>query len=167
MKFKQACFAAALAVAGLGSAQADQSWVWSYTGAGVTASGTFTTAGAAVVAEDILSFTGQRNGAAITGLVALGADPDFLYDNQFSATGDHFTDGGVVFSVTGHENVNLYFFGGEYVDLFIAGGVTPVETPVSFTVSASAVPEPATVLSMLAGLGLLGVYAGQRRRSAA
>lgn len=167
MKFKQACFAAALTLAGLGSAHADQSWVWSYTGAGVSASGSFTTAGAALVAEDILSFTGQRNGAAITGLVPLDTDPNFLYDNQFSAVGDHFTDGGVVFSVTGQDNVNVYFFGGEYVDLVIAGGVTPIETPISFTVAAAAVPEPATVLSMLAGLGLLGVFVGQRRRSAA
>ena len=40
MNFKKACLAAALTLAGLSSAQA-ATWIWSYTGTGVTAAGTF------------------------------------------------------------------------------------------------------------------------------
>ena len=165
MTFKTTMLAGALSLAALGSAHADQTWNWSYTGAGVSASGSFVTAGAALVAEDVLSITGTRNGVAITGLVPLDTDPVFAYDNQFSAVGDHFTDGGLLFSVPGApSNVNLYFFGGDYFDLVVGAGGA-VETPVSFSVTA-AVPEPATVLSLLAGLGLLGAVARTRRRQA-
>jgi hypothetical protein len=161
MKIQRALATAALALSALGTAHADQTWVFSYTGAGVSASGSFTTAGAALVPEDILSITGQRNGAAITGLVPLDTDPNFLYDNQFTAGTPHFTDGGMVFSVAGGQpNVNVYFFAGTYTDLFI-DGLDAIETPITFNVTA--VPEPATVASMMLGLGLLGMRLRSRR----
>ena len=138
-------------------------WAFSYTGVGVTASGTFTTAGSALVPENILSISGTRNGAAITGLVPVGVDPDFLYDNQFTRISPNFTDGGMLFSVVGvGSNVNVYFFETGYFDLAI-NGLNVVETPITWTVTA--VPEPATVLSMMAGLGLLGVYMRKARAS--
>ena len=161
MTFKKACLAAALTMAGLGTAQAN-TWVWSYTGVGVTASGTFTTAGAALVPEDILSISGLRNGVAITGLVPLDTDTNFLYDNQFSAVGDHFTDGGMVFTVPGlPSNVNVYFFNGSYSDLIIDPSGGAIETPITFAVSA--VPEPATALALLTGLGVLGLRLRRRQ----
>jgi len=160
MTFKPLLVAVALTAAG--AAQADQTWNWSYSGAGVTAAGTFTTAGAALVFEDILSISGTRNGAAITGLVPLDSDPFFAYDNQFRFPGEHFSDGGMLFSVAGQPNVNVYFFDGTYVDLY-TDGTDPFETPITFNVTA-AVPEPATVLSMLAGLGLVGAALCMRRR---
>lgn len=157
------CLAATLFLAALGSAQANSTWYWSYAGAGVTASGTFTTAGPALVFEDVLSITGVRNGAPITGLVPLDTDPAFLYDNQFSAVGDHFTEGGLLMAFGGGlPNVNLYFFNGSYTDLFIDAAGDPIETAVNFTVSS--VPEPATGLALLGGLGLLGLWS--RRRAA-
>ena len=159
MKFQRLILAGALLAAGITSAQAE-TWAFSYSGEGVTASGTFTTAGAALVAEDILSITGVRNGIAITGLVPLDTDPDFLYDNQFTINPPNFTDGGMVFSMASGPNINVYFFGGTYTDLFI-DGLSPVETAITWSVTA--VPEPATVLSMLAGLGLLGVYMRKAR----
>ncbi|MBL8306327.1 MAG: PEP-CTERM sorting domain-containing protein [Rubrivivax sp.] len=163
MKFRQMCLAATLGLAALGSAHADQTWFWSYTGSGVNASGTFTTAGPALVFEDVLSITGSRNGQPILGLVPLDTDPDFIYDNQFSSVGDHFTDGGLLMAFGGGlPNVNLYFFNGSYTDLFIDGAGDPIETAVNFSVSA--VPEPATGLAWLAGLGLMGLWA--RRRAA-
>ncbi|MBC7941804.1 MAG: PEP-CTERM sorting domain-containing protein [Chitinophagaceae bacterium] len=153
MNLKKVVLAAALALSAAGAAQADQLWAWSYSGTGVTASGTFTTAGLAVAPEAVLSISGSRNGAAITGLVPLGADPGFIYDNLFQAAPPHFTDGGLLFSFSGGlPNVNLYYFDGEFIDLTAAGP----EIPVSFSVTA--VPEPSTVLAMMAGLGLLGVY---------
>jgi hypothetical protein len=163
MIFKKACLAAALAVAGLGTAQAN-TWAWSYSGAGVSASGTLTTAGAALVPEDILSITGFRNGAAITGLIPLDTDPNFAYDNQFSSVGQFFTDGGMLFSVAGLDsNVNVYFFTGSYQDLIVVGA-DAIETPISFSVSA--VPEPATALALLTGLGVLSLRLRARRQQA-
>ena len=164
MTFKQACLAAALTLAGLGSAHADTTWAWSYTGVGVTAAGTFTTAGAALVPEDILSISGFRNGSAITGLIPLDTDPNFFYDNQFSAVGDHFTDGGMVFGVVAGapSNVNVYFFEGAYHDLVI-DGADAIDTPITFAVSA--VPEPATALALLTGLGVLGLRLRRRQQA--
>jgi PEP-CTERM motif len=159
MKFQRLILAGAFAAAGLtgmSSAQAE-TWVFSYTGPGVTASGTFVTAGAALVAEDVLSISGLRNGVAITGLVPVGSDSDFIYDNQFTITSPNFTDGGILFSTAENVNTNVYFFEGEYFE--VQAG-TP-EVSVAWRVSA--VPEPATVLSMLAGLGLLGAFIRKSR----
>jgi len=163
MKFKHTLGAAALALAAMAPAHAVQTWSFSYSGAGVTASGTFTTAGAALTFEDILSISGSRNGVAIIGLVPLDTDPNFVYDNQFRSVGDHFTDGGMLLDLAGSApNTNVYFFDGAYTEVFV-DGLSAIETPITFNVSA--VPEPATVLSMLAGLGLVG--AALRRRATA
>ncbi len=164
MNFKRSLAVAALGLASLGAAQADTVWNWSYTGEGVTASGTLTTAGQALVAEDILAVTGTRNGLAITGLVPLGDDPFFEYDNQFSSVAPYFSAPGMLFSVAGGQpNVNIYFFDGEYFDLY-TDGLSAIEVPISFSVTA--VPEASTVLSMMAGLGLLGVYMRKSRADA-
>ena len=165
MRLKHAVAVAALALSSLGAAHASQTWAWSYSGTGVVASGTLTTAGAALVPEDILAITGSRNGLAITGLVPLDTDINFLYDNQFTSVGASFSDGGMVFSVAGGQpNVNVYFFDGSYTDLYI-DGANAVETAISWNVSA--VPEPSTALAMLAGLGLLGVAVRRRVSDAA
>lgn len=143
-----------------GTAAQAEIWAFTYTGPGINASGTFTTAGAAITAENILSITGSRNGVAITGLVPLGTDPNFIYDNQFSATAPNFTDGGMLFSLAGGDvNTNVYFFETGYFE--VRDGTPEVEISWSVT----AVPEPATVLSMLAGLGMLGVYMRKARAS--
>jgi hypothetical protein len=158
MSLKRLASTAALLAAGVlsaSSAFAVTTWTFSYTGAGVTASGSFTTAGNAAIAEDILSITGTRNGVAISGLVPLGVDPDFSYDNQFARTTPNFTIEGLLFRA-GTQNYNLYYDGGVYYDLYVIGGITPVETPITWVVST--VPEPAAVLSMLAGLGLMGAF---------
>ena len=145
------------------AAQAD-TWAFNYTGAGIIASGTFTTAGSALAAEAITSITGLRNGVAITGLVPVGTDPDFIYDNLFSAISPNFTEGGVLFSLAGGgPNTNVYFFETGYFEVYI-DGLGAIETPISWSVTV--VPEPATVLSMMAGLGLLGVYMRKARASA-
>lgn len=146
-----------------GTAAHAETWAFSYTGTGITASGTFTTAGAALVPEDILSITGTRNGQAITGLVPVDTDPNFIYDNQFSITSPNFTEGGMLFSVAGGQpNTNIYFFETGYFEVYV-DGLNAVETPINWSVTA--VPEPATVATMLAGLGLLGVYLRKARAS--
>jgi len=165
MKLKTFLAAATLAVSGLLGATAAHAvtiWNFSYSGPGVTASGSFTTAGAALTPEALLSISGVRNGVAITGLVPLGADPDFFYDNEFTVASPNFTDGGMVFSQAGgNPNINVYFFNGAYQDLYIDGFGDPIETAISW--AAAPVPEPATALSLLAGLGLLGAAVRKSR----
>ena len=84
-----------------------------------------------------------------------------LFDNQFNPEAPHFTDGGLLLAMdAGVPDVNVYFFQGDYVDLTECDTAC-IETPISFNVTA--VPEPATVLSMLAGLGLVGFQLRRRR----
>lgn len=166
MNLQRLVSAATIGIAALSAtsmAQAVTVWNFSYSGTAVTASGTFTTAGNAAVAEDVLSITGTRNGVAITGLVPLDTDPDFAYDNQFVNAAIPFTDGGIVFSTAGGTNYNVYYFNGTVTDLVIDPALGPLETSVTFTASVSAVPEPSTALAMMAGLGLLGLYARKSR----
>ena len=163
MKFKNILLAATLAFSGWGVAHADQTWAFSYTGAGVTASGSFTTASAAPVAQDVLSISGTRNGVAILGLVPLGTNLTYLYDNQFNPAAPYFTESGLLLAMdAGVPDVNVYFFDGLHTDLLGCETIC-TETPITFSVTA--VPEPATALSMLVGLGLVGFHL--RRRSAA
>jgi len=165
MNLKQACLAAALTLAGLGTAQAE-TWNWSYTGPGITASGSFTTAGNALVAEPILSISGTRNGLAITGLVPVDTDPNFIYDNLFSITSPNFSEGGMLFSVAGGQpNTNIYFFEGSYNEVFVTVDGDVFDTPVNWSVAAAPVPEPATALALLAGMGVLGLRFRRRQNA--
>ena len=144
-------------------------WAWSYSGTGVTASGTFTTAGPALVLEDILTFTGTRNGTTILGLIPVDTDPNYIYDNQFTISIPHLTEGGILYNVGGSgddRSVNLYLDSndGQYHDLRIDLSIGEVvDTVVTFNVSA--VPEAATLGYM--ALGLAGMGLVLRRRKAA
>ena len=164
MKFLKHITAALLTVTAFAfssGAQADTTWAWSDSGSGVTASGTFVTAGAALVPEDILSISGTRNGVAILGLVPLGEDGNFAYDNQFTNSGNYFTDAGMLYDVGGGDvgHFNVYFFEGQHFDLQVVDGQA-IEIPISFSVTA--VPEAATYVYM--ALGLAGIGALARRR---
>lgn len=164
MKLQRLMLAGAVAVGGLASLSSAQAEVWafSYSGADVTASGTFTTAGPALSPENILSIAGFRNGVAITGLVPVGVDTNFTYDNQFTIGSPNLTEGGFLYSLAGGGlNTNVYFFEGDYYEVYVTPAGAVFDTPISWSVTA--VPEPATVLSMLAGLGLLGVYMRKAR----
>ncbi len=164
MNFTRSLAVAAVGLASLGAAHADTTWAFSYTGQDVTASGTFTTAGNALTPEAVLSITGFRNGQAITGILPLDSDDNFIYDNLFTSASPNFTEGGILFSVAGGQpNTNVYFSEGEYFEVYV-DGLSAVNVPIVWSVTA--VPEVSTVLSMMAGLGLLGVYMRRNRAEA-
>ncbi len=163
MNFTRSLAVAALGLASLGAAHAG-TWNFTYTGQDVTASGTFTTAGNALSPESVLTISGFRNGLAITGIVPLDSDDNFIYDNLFTSASPNFTEGGILFSVAGGQpNTNVYFSEGEYFEVYV-DGLSAVNVPIVWNVTA--VPEVSTVLSMMAGLGLLGVYMRRNRAEA-
>lgn len=158
---------AGAALLAAGAARADTLWNWSYSGDGVTASGTFTTAGTALVPEDILSFTGTRNGTAILGLVPLDSDSNFIYDNQFTSVAPYFSEPGILYDIgggTAGSHINIYWDSAD--GLIHDLQVDPTESFVIDTVvtfSVSAVPEPATYAVMALGLAVVGGVARRRR----
>ncbi|WP_326538132.1 PEP-CTERM sorting domain-containing protein [Pseudorhodoferax sp.] len=174
MKAKQ--FFAAIAVAGALSAPqawADVVWNWSYGATGIQASGTFTT----VDAPDadgfylITGITGSRNGDAITGLyptgTAIPGNEPFELDNLVRlGPQDQLTVHGFGFSTASGGYSNPFFADflspATYMEVFTTAS-SYNEVPVTFT--ASVVPEPASILLMLAGLGAAG-FASTRRRAA-
>jgi hypothetical protein len=86
------------------SAKASLDWNWSYSGTGITASGTFTTNDAPDAAGffQIVGITGADNGAAITGLQPTGTpipgNEPYAVDNVVSAVEPRLTVHGFGFS---------------------------------------------------------------------
>lgn len=139
---------------------------FTYSGDGVTASGTLfgTTNGNGTWA--VTGIAGTYNGTAIGGIVPLGADPSYIYNNLLYYPADPlFVDnGGILFNVPGVGDVNLYYdpsFGYGNITGDLGSGF--VTTPVAVDFSASA-PEPGTLA--LVGTGILGMLAIYRRRAA-
>jgi hypothetical protein len=157
--------AASLALAST-AAHANSVWDFTITGTGVQASGSFEAAGNGSTASTVLSMTGsytdpQTTNGTITGVVALNADPDFVYDNQFGGT-PYFSSNGLLFDVNGSQDVNLYSKGsGYWIATFEPNNVVLNEA-VTLTISAAPVPEPAPLAMMLAGATVL-VFARRRK----
>lgn len=134
-------------------------WDWSYSGTGISASGTFTTNVTPDVAGfyQIVGITGTDNGITITGLqptgTAIPGNEPFAVDNLVSATAPQLTGNGFGFSLANGDYANPFYSGSSYFEYLsvppYVNGAGP-ETPVSF--SAAVVPEPSTALFMLVGL---------------
>jgi hypothetical protein len=178
-QIRKAGIAAALVATPLLTAPAAgaATYLFSYSGPGVTASGTLTTSGVAVPGnpypcgscnigphEVVTGITGTRNGNAITGLLALGA----LYGNNNNIyTGGPYLDwGDLGFSSNG---INYNVFQGNYAGrpgYFEANSneACCYTHPVDFTLGGpGGVPEPAAWALMLAGFGLTGVTLRRRK----
>ena len=96
-------------------------WDWSFTGTGVSASGTFTTDAKPDVNGfyQITGITGRANRGTITGLQATGTaipgNSGFAVDNLVSSTGPQLTMHGFGFSVSNGEYHNP-FYSKDYLD---------------------------------------------------
>jgi hypothetical protein len=161
--------AAAIGLSNVGvqSAQALQLFDFSYSGTGITASGQFTTNDLDPITNRyaITGVTGQRNGSLITGPVALGTDPSFIYNNQLLLNAPFFDFGGVLFNVASLGNVNLYFDGSVMRDATRSTGVGSDFNPgreVSLTLTP--IPTPA-LLPGLVGLGIAAMRKRQNKQS--
>ena len=134
-------------------------WNWGYDGAGVTASGTFTTNDAPNASGyfTILNITGQRNGVVITGLQDAGTsipgNEPFAVDNLLGETGPLLSVNGFGFSMANGTYANPFYaeFLPGYLEFFSAApfvggsGLEDSELEVSFRASIlrTTVPEPA------------------------
>jgi hypothetical protein len=146
-------------------------WNWSYSGAGISASGTFTTNDAPDGAGfyQIVGITGADNEVTITGLQPTGTiipgNEPYAVDNLVSAAEPHLTTHGFGFSLANGNYANPFYNGSSYLEYLSVppyiNGAGP-ERPVSFV--AAVVPEPSAALLMLAGLvGLVGFALISRR----
>ncbi len=163
-----AAVAAPLAMAAFGFMTAAHAEVYDFSyvdsatsGKNIVASGTITTgADAGSGFYDVTAITGFRNGSAITGLVPVNGYAG--NDNLFSPTPSYFSFPGVSFSAADGNDYNIASDGGTgYIDQ--NSKTDPVgypETAVNLTVSA--VPEPASMA--LVGAGLLGLGVIRRKR---
>jgi hypothetical protein len=175
MKFRHALAAAAVAASTLAAPQAsaDIVWNWGYTGANIQAAGTFTTLDSADVDGFYLvtAISGTRNGDTITGLYPTGSaipgNEPYTLDNlvRFGADGQLTVHGlGFTTASGGYSNPFYadFFSPAIYLEVFTTQS-SYQEVAVTFTATPSVVPEPASMLLMLAGLGALGFARGRRR----
>ncbi len=105
-----------------GRAQATRLWKWSYTGAGIAASGTFTTSDVSDYRGfyQIVGISGTRNGTAITGLQPTGTsipgNQPFAVDNLVSATGSQLTIHGFGYAMANGDFANPFQNGADYLE---------------------------------------------------
>ncbi|WP_392532154.1 PEP-CTERM sorting domain-containing protein [Nostoc sp. C117] len=157
-------------------------WNWNYSGTGITAGGTFTTNNTPdnLGFYQILGITGTRNGETITGLQPTGTpvpgNEPFNVDNLISLNTQQLTGDGFGYSTSGG-NYSSPFFAGfldtpGYLEVFsappfISGaenlGSEDSELPVNFFASIVTVPEPNSIVSLLA-FGTLGVASAVKRK---
>ncbi|MBG1262789.1 PEP-CTERM sorting domain-containing protein [Nostoc commune] len=150
-------------------------WNWNYSGTGIEAIGNFTTDNTPdnLGFYQILGITGTRNGETITGLQPVGTpipgNEPFDVDNLISLNTQQLTGDGFGYSTSGG-NYSSPFFASflptpSYLEVFSAPPLTPgfenfgtedSELPISFSATIITVPEPTSILSLLA-LATLGV----------
>ena len=154
-------------------------WNWSYSGLGITTSGTFTTVDTPDGAGFYLitGIAGVRNGAPILGLQPAGTPiPGTSLSLSTTWSGSNSRSSpcmGLAMPSRGHFS-NPFFADfsqpPEYLEFFSAPPFTPgvagpqdSELPIRFAATLAPVPEAATWSLLLAGLGMLGLITLCRR----
>jgi hypothetical protein len=120
---------------------------FNYSGDGIAVSGTLFGDNNGNGTWIITGITGTYNGIAIAGIVPLGADSSYLYNDLFYYPADPlFVDNdGILFSVPGVGDVNLYWdpsFGYGNITGGLDQGFVTTAVNVNFS---SPAPEPATL----------------------
>jgi hypothetical protein len=153
-------------------------WNWNYSGTGITASGTFITNDTPddLGFYQILGITGTRNDETILGLQPAGTpipgNEPFNVDNLISLNTEQLTGDGFGYFTSGG-NYSSPFFASflqipDYLEVFSAPPFIPgfenlgpedSELPISFSATIITVPEPTSILSLLA----LGTLAALKR----
>ena len=154
----------------VGTASAD-AIPFSYTGPGVAVSGTLFGSNNHDGSWTITDITATYNQIEVSGIVAVGLDPYFLYNNLYydSSYAPYAVDYyGFVFAVPGIGDVNLCAYSAAggcgtsgYASILWNGG-SYVLTQVSQSSFGPAIPEPATVALFTGGLAAAGVAARRR-----
>ena len=154
-------------------------WNWSYSGDGISAAGTFTTADTPDSSGFYLitGIAGVRNGATIIGLQPAGTpipgNEPFAVDNLVRLESPQLTKNGFGYAIEGRTFSNPFFTTSleppAYLEFFSAPPLTTgvrgpedSELPIQFSAAPAPLPHPASWALLLVGLGVAG-FATRRR----
>ena len=154
-------------------------WNWSYSGAGISAAGTFTTADTPDSSGFYLitGIAGVRNGVTILGLQPAGTpipgNEPFAVDNLVRLESPHLTKNGFGYALAGGTFSNPFFATSlqppTHLEFFSAAPLTPgvrgpedSELPIQFSAAPAPLPHAASLALLLVGLGV-AAFATRRR----